>query len=86
MEFPEHLPAYSAFVADAEGLLWIQDHPRPGAVEVTWRVFEANGVYVASVITPNSLRVFEIGGDYVLGLWRDEDEVEYVRLYGLVKP
>ena len=26
---------------------------------------------------------FEIGEDYVLGLWRDELGVEYVRMYGL---
>jgi hypothetical protein len=86
MDFPEHLPPYSAFVADADGLLWIQDYPRSGAVEVTWRVFEASGVYVASVKTPNRLRVFEIGGDYVLGLWKDELDVEHVRLYALIKP
>jgi hypothetical protein len=25
----------------------------------------------------------EIGADYVIGVWRDEDDVQYVRVYGL---
>ena len=28
---------------------------------------------------------FEIGDDYVLGVWRDDVGVEYVRLYALEK-
>jgi hypothetical protein len=29
--------------------------------------------------------VQQIGGDFVLGVWRDELDVEYVRLYQLIK-
>jgi hypothetical protein len=35
---------------------------------------------------PTGLRVTEIGPDYVLGLWRDADDVEHVRMYELIKP
>ena len=28
---------------------------------------------------------FEIGDDYILGVWRDATDVEYVRMYGLEK-
>ena len=29
--------------------------------------------------------IVEIGDDYILGVWRDELDVEYVRMYGLEK-
>ena len=35
---------------------------------------------------PPRFQPLDIGPDYVLGLWRDADDVEQVRLYGLVKP
>ena len=36
--------------------------------------------------TPPGVRIFEIGTDYVLGLWKDDLDVEYVQLFDLVKP
>ncbi|MFQ5704191.1 MAG: 6-bladed beta-propeller [Gemmatimonadales bacterium] len=86
IEFPEELPAYSVLMADADGLLWIRDYARPGVEQTTWRVFDTNGVYVARVTLPSGFRVFEIGPDYILGSQTDELDVEYVRLYELVKP
>jgi hypothetical protein len=32
------------------------------------------------------LRPMDIGNDYELGLWRDADDVEHVRMYRLTKP
>jgi hypothetical protein len=32
---------------------------------------------------PAGLRVLEIGGDYVLGVWNDELDVQHVRLHRL---
>ena len=35
---------------------------------------------------PARFTPLEIGTDYVAGLWRDPDDVEYVSLYRLLKP
>jgi hypothetical protein len=35
---------------------------------------------------PSRLTVHEVGADYVLGSFRDEYDVEYVRLYDLARP
>jgi hypothetical protein len=35
---------------------------------------------------PARFTPFEIGPDYVLGVWRDADDVEHVQMYELVKP
>jgi hypothetical protein len=49
-------------------------------------VFDPAGVYLGDVEMPERFRVFQIGADFVLGQWRDEDDVEHVRLYPLIKP
>lgn len=51
----------------------------------TWRVLNDAGQAVAEVTTPEGLFVLEIGLDYVLGVSRDEFDVETVELYGLTR-
>ena len=41
---------------------------------------------MGTVRTPAELRVLDIGADWLLGVWQDELDVEYVREYGLIKP
>ena len=38
---------------------------------------------VARLAMPDGLTVTDIGGDYVLGVERDEMDVQFLRLYGL---
>jgi hypothetical protein len=35
---------------------------------------------------PHTFDVHEIGEDWVLGVWRDELDIQYVRKYPLIKP
>ncbi len=35
---------------------------------------------------PLGLEFLDVGEDYVLALWKDEVDLEYVRLYRLEKP
>lgn len=46
-------------------------------------VFRPDGVYLGTVKLPDNLRITEIGPDYILGIVRDELEVQYVWMYGL---
>ena len=46
-------------------------------------VFRPDGVYLGTVKLPPDLRITEIGPDYVLGIVRDEMDVQYVWMYGL---
>jgi len=48
-------------------------------------VFDREGVFVARVHMPPRLNILEVGDDYVLGLARDDIDVEHVRLYRLEK-
>jgi hypothetical protein len=40
---------------------------------------------LGQVETPTRGRLLQIGSDFVLGVWRDELDVEQVRLYRLLK-
>jgi hypothetical protein len=68
-------------LADRLGLIWVELEGT-GAVQ-EWLVVDAVGGVHARVSTPADLLVTEIGEDYVVGLWRDEMEVEFVHAYRL---
>lgn len=48
-----------------------------------WLVFDPHGEGVGSVDMPPELHLWQIGQDFVLGVWRDENRVEYVRRHAL---
>lgn len=86
VEGPPTMPAFSEIKVDADGNLWVRDYQLPGDVPPDWTVFRADGLMLGTVAMPDRLVVHQIGRDYVLGRWRDEEDVEYVRLYELRKP
>jgi hypothetical protein len=86
MTLPKTKPAYGRFLVDASGNLWVGEYSGEYLDEGTWNVFDPEGRWLGSVETPKGGRVFQIGSDFVLGMWRDDLEVERVMVYELVKP
>jgi hypothetical protein len=87
---PTELPVYNDVVVDAHAYIWLQEYtpvPRPGlwwsGPGRGWIVLDATGRLLGRVEMPVALEVYEIGPDYILGLWRDEIGEEFVRVYGL---
>ena len=87
-----NLPALRSIQLDAAGNLWVEPYVVPGAESLPFEVYDREGVWLGSVAMPPGLRQglssapsLWIGEDYVLGVWVDELEVEYVRMYELVK-
>lgn len=85
VQLPEHLPAFERLLVDDGGNLWVQRMPWPGAVPAEWDVFDAEGRMIGTVTMPAGFRATHIGAEFVVGVWTDEDGVEYVRLYRLAK-
>jgi len=82
----EFAPPYSQLTLDRSGNLWVEVGRTDGALEsIDHLVFDPQGVLLGHVALP-AIEVLEIGDDYVLGLFRDELEVEYLHLYQIVKP
>lgn len=81
LPLPERRPAYSVLLVDATGAVWLEEHvgefvdllsfePRE------WQVFDPAGEWLGAVRLPGRFTVHEIGADYVLGVRRDELDVE----------
>ncbi len=79
---PSRHPYFGRLLVDPLGHLWVSSPVIPGQRE-TWTVFDADGRRVGAVTMPQRFTPHEIGVDYVLGVARDEDDVEFVRMYGL---
>jgi hypothetical protein len=84
--FPATFAAYDELKLDPLGNLWVAETFRPGADKRTWTVFDSAGRMLGGIEIPARLSVQEVGADYVLGIWKDDSDIEYVRLYGLNKP
>ena len=85
--FPEEQtrPAITSLRLDAEGNLWVEegrtDYDSPGI----WHVYGPSHSYLATATMPSRFRPFDIGTESVLGVWRDDFDVEYVQLRGIMK-
>jgi len=86
MPLPERKPAFVRMIVDRAGNIWLE--PFTGFVRERrpWTVFRADGRLLGDVRMPDGLRVLEIGDDYVLGVWRNEVDVEFVRLHAIERP
>ena len=77
-------PALEArVVVGADERIWLGGYKRPGDREQAWWIFTVDGQMAGRVVVPAALTVVDAGTDFVLGVWRDEDGVQTVRLYRL---
>jgi hypothetical protein len=69
-----------------QGRIWSPAVRPPADSAVTWRVFDLDARPVAKVTTPARFEPHEIAEDYLTGLFLDDVDVNYVRIYELIKP
>lgn len=92
---PETMPAFGVtelsqwalptIFVDARSRLWVKEYePSPGAAS-TWAVFDPIGTMVATLVAPPALELMGATADAVVGRFRDELDVESVRVYRLVR-
>lgn len=86
LQYPETLPAYGRLLVDPMDNLWVEEYRPPGDSVGRWHVYGPTGWYVGAVNMPEGFDLLEAGRDYVLGVWRNPDQVEFVRLYALSRP
>ncbi len=80
------LPEVSRLLVDDVGNVWVQRwrHLREGPDQGgEWSVFNPAGVLIAAVGTPDRFRVDQVWEGRVVGVWRDELDREFVRVYRL---
>ncbi len=88
------LPVLRSIHVDATGNLWVAPYYLAGAEPPPFEIHAPDGTWLGSVSVPPGLqRAFvqilapymEIGEDYILGVWTDDLDVQYVRMYRLDK-
>ena len=75
----------SAMEVDALGNLWVGHWVVPGDEVARWSVFDTDGRWLGEIDTPPGLTVKQITGDAVIGVARDDLDVQYVQVHRLEK-
>lgn len=94
--FAESLPAFDWMTAGRSGELWVSDfsiqqhtrpywEPAPAGATQRWNVFSSDGSWLARVDVPARFVIKEAGRDYLLGVTRDDDGVESVVMYRMIR-
>ena len=85
--YPRTMLAFDRFLADPEGNLWVREYAPPweqGGRD--WSVFNIEGNWLGVVRVPATLEVLQVGQDFLLGIGRDEPNVESILIFELLKP
>ena len=83
---PTVYPAHDRILVDGGGAIWLREDIGPRRAEVEarrWDVIDRDGRWLGLVTTPARLEVFQVTRDRVIGVWRDENDVEHLRVHRL---
>ena len=79
------MPLYGSPFADADGNVWLPSYrlayPEEGS---PYTVISSDGEWLGQVEAPPRFRILDVAGGLVLGVLRDDMDVENVAVYGLV--
>ncbi len=83
---PRVYPAHDRMIVDATGAIWLREDIGPGRGQQEhrrWTVLDADGRWLGYVVTPRRTEVHQITRDRIIGVWRDDNDVEHVRVHAL---
>ena len=83
LPMPESLPAYTDLRFADTGELWARRYSQRGATMLRWDVFGADGSYLGRVEIPASFRIEEVSLGQLVGVSRDEFDVQRVEVRDL---
>jgi len=81
VRYADVFPDYERLLIGADGALWQERTPRTLDEGRRYIVYDSTGTAIATVTCPDSFRPYEVGPDEIIGRWRDDDGVNYVRVY-----
>lgn len=84
-KYPATYPYVLDMRFDPDGNLWAAEVQRAGVTVRKYAVFDSAGALLGRVVMPDRFTPFWVGRDAVAGVWKDADDVEHVRVYGLRK-
>lgn len=81
--FPERMPIYQSLRIDREGYLWVERFRPPWDDHARWWVFDQEGRWLGEAPVPPGVRLSDVGRDELVGILRDDFDVERVVVYEL---
>lgn len=96
LRWPGAKPLFAELQADDEGNLWVRPfpptssgrlssyHPGPESPPEEWTVIDSTGRWLGAVRIPGGVEVKAIQARRILGIARDADDVEEVRIYRII--
>lgn len=82
MDVPEVKPYFGRVTSGSDGTVWAET-TGGGPDRTSLWAFSAEGVYVGRLEVPGLFTPFDSGEGWVLGVSRDENDIEFVRLFAL---
>ncbi len=84
-EFGDLTPLFMTAFVDDEKRLWVGSSEWPlGRFATDWSIFSPEGRWLGEIQAPEGLRILDVSGDAVLGVWHDQLDVPYVQVHRLV--
>ena len=83
---PERWPSIGDLIVDDVERVWVQAFRPDRTQEVRWHVFDGDGTYVDEVVGPAGFTPHLIRHGILVGVWRDDFDVQSVRMYEIIGP
>jgi hypothetical protein len=84
LPLPSHFPAYAGIRVDAEDNIWVRRYAWPeGESGEEWHIFDPEGRWLGAIMMPAGFSLERVTTDEVLGIFRDDVDVEHLRAYRL---
>ena len=84
---PTTRPAYADMLVDPSGAVWLELY-RAGSEEdrpQEWLILDADGTWLGTVEIPDGFRITDVTMETVLGVWRDDVDVEHPQVLRLTR-
>lgn len=85
---PTVYPAHDRLLVDADGAIWLREDIGPRRAEIEahrWDVLDRDGRWLGMVTTPPRFEVHQVTRDRLVGIWRDDNDVEHLRVHRLLR-
>lgn len=83
MPYPKSMPAFRRFEVDPDGRVWLQEYTPTRAERELWVVVDPRSEEVRATRMPRRFTPLAFSPTSVFGVWRDDDDVQRVRVYEL---
>jgi len=80
---PPTRPAFGRILIAPSGEIWVSQHAPSPLDPPAWIVFDPDGRLQGVVAMPDRFRLEAVGADRIAGVWRDDYDVEHVRVHAL---